>query len=245
MSIKEGLPGCAGLGAGCVLGSGRCACVRCGEPVVHPVRSEAHSHSHPGWVCLRVAYLAKRVRVPGQVKATSAISKANAGNIDLEAILTFDGASKNNPRLTRASGCLLIPGKGTVHLFACGLGRLTNNATEYAVAIRGLKFLRDMGIKSLLLQGDSILVLNQISRTWVKVAWHLEDLFDEAQDLIRAFDHVTFKHTPCTNNLIADYLANIGMALSAEQPQEVGLIPLQNCVETRRNMFAGLGRNVS
>eukprot|EP01018_Ginkgo_biloba_P001394 Gb_28697 [translate_table: standard] len=135
--------------------------------------------------------------------------KSHCRNIDLEAILTIDEASKNNPKSTGTGGCLLIPRKDIVHLFAYGLGRLTNNAVEYATTIRGLKLSRGMGIKSLLLQGDSILVLNQISKTWVKVVCHLEDPFNEAQNLIRAFDHLTFKHTPHTNNLIADYLANI------------------------------------
>eukprot|EP01018_Ginkgo_biloba_P023249 Gb_40044 [translate_table: standard] len=125
---------------------------------------------------------------------TNDILIARVGSIELEVVFTFDRASKSNLESAKVGNCLYIPNKDSIHLFGCGIGRKTNNATKYANTIQGLKLSRDLGIKSLLLQGDSKLVLNQISKTWNKIAWHLEDLFNEAPSLLSAFDHVPRPH---------------------------------------------------
>eukprot|EP01018_Ginkgo_biloba_P035734 Gb_24203 [translate_table: standard] len=70
-----------------------------------------------------------------------------------EAILTFDGASKNNPGLARAGGCLSISKGKSLILFAKGLGNATNNIAEYVALIKGLDIARSQGIKTSLSKG--------------------------------------------------------------------------------------------
>ena len=46
------------------------------------------------------------------------------------------------------------------------LGHATNNVAEYRGLLAGLQAARDLGVRRLLVTGDSMLVVNQASSSW-------------------------------------------------------------------------------
>jgi ribonuclease HI len=76
----------------------------------------------------------------------------------------FDGSLK----LGRASaGVLFISPKGKQLKYVLQiLWQATNNEAEYEALIHGLRVATSLGIKRLLVYGDSAMVLNQVNRDW-------------------------------------------------------------------------------
>ena len=78
--------------------------------------------------------------------------------------LYFDGASN---ALGNGIGAVLISSEGCHTPFTTILcSNCTNNMAEYEACIFGLKAATDLGIKSLVVFGDSTLVISQIKGEW-------------------------------------------------------------------------------
>eukprot|EP01018_Ginkgo_biloba_P001040 Gb_21476 [translate_table: standard] len=105
-------------------------------------------------------------------------------------------------------------------LYAKCLDNTTNNLTEYTIAIKGLKLAKSYGVKSLFIQGDSKMTLNELSRKWIKVTLSLEDSYDGSQGLLHHFDTVRFRHAFRCKNQIIDLMANMGVMLTMDEERE-------------------------
>ena len=103
------------------------------------------------------------------------------------------------------------------------LGHATNNVAEYRGLLAGLQAARDLGVRRLLVTGDSILVVNQASPSlapWLQCAacsllltggtalglqvtgrWQvhhpgLQPLHNQAMELKQSFEEFTIRHMP-------------------------------------------------
>jgi ribonuclease HI len=127
-----------------------------------------------------------------------------------EYILKFDGASKGNPGLA-GTGMVIYKNNEEVWSSCKYIGHKTNNQAEYSALIFGLKGALELGIKSLSVYGDSLLVINQITGLYKVKSDSLLELHKEAVELKTHFDYIEFNHVYRENNKRADGLSNLAL----------------------------------
>jgi ribonuclease HI len=125
--------------------------------------------------------------------------------------LNFDGCSKSNPGLSGAGAVIYHSGEEywSSHFFVGE--HFTNNHAEYAGLIMGLQQANAFGIKELYVQGDSLLVINQMKGIYQCRSPNLLELYEQAMNLASNFDKIEFAHILREKNKRADQLSNIAV----------------------------------
>lgn len=120
-------------------------------------------------------------------------------------LLQFDGGSIPNPGQS-AGGAVLYEFDRKTLLFEVGeyLEYATNNQAEYTGLIIGLKHAINMGIKNLLIEGDSQLIIFQTIGKWRVNDTKLKLLYDEVKEAITKFYFIGIKHVYRKDNKHAD-----------------------------------------
>ena len=98
----------------------------------------------------------------------------------------------------------------------------TNNTAEYEGLLAGLRIAVDLGVKKLIVRGDSQLVIRQINKDYqspLMVAY-----VDEVRKLEECFDGIHAEHVPRVGNDILDYLSK---RAALKLPVEPGTFVLQ------------------
>jgi ribonuclease HI len=133
-------------------------------------------------------------------------------NAELVFKLQFDGCSKSNPGLAGAGAVLYYQNNEiwSSHFFVGE--KATNNQAEYTGLIFGLQKAVELEIKSLLVEGDSLLVINQLKGTYKCNSSNLRGLYDDANLLTQKFDNIYFHHIFRNQNKRADELSNIAVS---------------------------------
>lgn len=143
-------------------------------------------------------------------------------------ILRFDGGSRGNPGIA-GSGSVIYDAE-TGHELWGGfmyIDKTTNNVAEYNGLLSGLQFANRVGIKRLIAEGDSSLVVNQVNGLWAIKKDHLKDLCMQVNDEKKKFDFFSIDYIPRAENSRADQLANIAM----DEKYSMGFEALdENCV---------------
>jgi ribonuclease HI len=126
----------------------------------------------------------------------------------IEYKLQFDGCSKNNPGLAGAGAVIYKNGIEiwADHLFV-GTNN-TNNYAEYMGLIFGLEKAIELNIKALHIEGDSLLVINQIIGKYKCNSQNLIELYNKSKILVSGFDEIKFYHIFRNKNVRADELSN-------------------------------------
>ena len=123
--------------------------------------------------------------------------------------MQFDGCSKGNPGLSGA-GAVIYKDNEEIWSQSFFVGkRETNNRAEYAGLILGLQEAVNRGIKHLLVQGDSQLVINQMTGAYQCNSLNLVECYELAKDLETTFDKIEFEHVLRKFNKRADQLSNL------------------------------------
>jgi deoxyadenosine/deoxycytidine kinase/ribonuclease HI len=136
---------------------------------------------------------------------------SNATSTNLP-ILQFDGACRGNPSNVLGLGYIIKNSDKTetieegCYRFPTSSG--TNNEAEYYALIKGLKLVLDCNIKSIIVEGDSNLVINQMMGKYQVKAENLIPLYNSAKILDEQFDHIEYRHIRREFNTEADKLAN-------------------------------------
>lgn len=126
-------------------------------------------------------------------------------------LLQFDGGSRGNPGCA-GSGYVLYDGKHVLHegIIPCGIN--TNNFAEYTGVLEGLKYFIDRDLQgTLLIQGDSKLVIEHLKGTWKCKAPNLIPLFIQCRECLSRIPSYTLEWIPREKNLYADALSNKAM----------------------------------
>lgn len=125
--------------------------------------------------------------------------------------MNFDGCSKSNPGLSGAGAVIYHCGEEywANHFFVGE--HFTNNHAEYAGLIMGLQQAIAFDIKELYVEGDSLLVINQMKGIYKCRSENLIELYERAKDLASHFDKIVFSHTLRENNKRADQLSNMAV----------------------------------
>lgn len=122
--------------------------------------------------------------------------------------LRFDGGSNPNPG--KCAGAYAIYNRNYTIIAEGGefIPNGTNNIGEYTGLIIGLKKCIEMGITDLDVEGDSLLVISQVTKKWSVKKDHLIPLCDKVRELANNFTRITFNHIRREYNSYADSLSN-------------------------------------
>ena len=86
----------------------------------------------------------------------------------------------------------------------------SNNAAEYEACLAGLRIAIELGIKRLLVYGDSALVINQLNKDWDCNHEKMEAYVAEIRKLENKFYGLEYVHVVRGENKIADELSKLG-----------------------------------
>ena len=149
-------------------------------------------------------------------KITDFFSTKNKG-IKLEKIqpidvytLMFDGGSRGNPG-TGGAGYVIYKNNTEVYCGCSALGHVTNNFAEYKALELGLDCAIKNEIDCLVIKGDSMLVLNQVSGKWKVKSPMLIPLCKQIKSQLGKISTYSLQHVKRKYNKRADQLANMAM----------------------------------
>jgi ribonuclease HI len=124
-----------------------------------------------------------------------------------QAIIHIDGAARGNPG--PAAYAYTIERRGEPLLEHAELiGRATNNVAEYTALIRVLEKAAELSLKRLEVYSDSELLVRQMNGDYRVKNADLQDLYAQAQHLLRSFESVTLRHVRREANHRTDELCN-------------------------------------
>jgi ribonuclease HI len=123
-------------------------------------------------------------------------------------LLRFDGCSKGNPGMAAAAAVLY---KNEIEIWSGSkfLGyKETNNYAEYMGLIMGLSKAIEFNIKDLIVEGDSMLIIKQMTGKNKVKSNNISELHKLAIELKTKFPSIVFSHIYREHNKRADELCN-------------------------------------
>ena len=148
--------------------------------------------------------------IPRMLPQIKLISKQEEAKIfpEIEYRLQFDGCSKKNPGLAGAGAVIYKYSKEIWSGYLFVGTNATNNYAEYSGLIIGLEKAVELNIKTLHVEGDSLLVINQMTGKYKCNSQNLIDQHNKAKELAAKFDIINFVHIFRNKNARADELSN-------------------------------------
>jgi ribonuclease HI len=123
----------------------------------------------------------------------------------------FDGCSKGNPGLSGAGAVIYKNGEEiwSNSYFVSDIA--TNNVAEYFGLIRGLKHAIKMNIRSLIVKGDSQLIIKQMKGEYQVKSESMIELYNITKEFESQFKNISYEHVYRKYNKRADQLSNEGL----------------------------------
>jgi len=119
-----------------------------------------------------------------------------------------DGACRSTRNLSFAAWVIYDPHGELIDLQGVCLGRTTNNVAEYSAVIELLAEAVNLGIRALVVNLDSQLVVHQLNGQYSVRDHRILRLYLCVRLLERNFDFITYQHIPRQLNSLTDALAN-------------------------------------
>ncbi|XP_050374557.1 uncharacterized protein LOC126792112 [Argentina anserina] len=149
----------------------------------------------------------------------------------------FDGSSTET---LAGAGVTIESPEGEIFPFAFQLDfRCTNNQAEYKALIIGMEMLQEMGAQCVLVLGDSQLVINQLLKEFKCTSWSLLPYYALADQLVEAFDRISFVHVPRKENSDANEMAHLASGMHFQTTEASRIVKV-----SRRTMPALQDRGV-
>jgi ribonuclease HI len=151
-------------------------------------------------------------------------NKLNKIYPEYEFKLMFDGCSRGNPGLSGA-GAVLYHFDKEIWCGSLFVGdTYTNNQAEYAGLILGLKKAKELNLRHLGVEGDSLLIINQMNGLYKCRSTNLVELNEQANNLASHFEKINFNHILRDKNKRADELSNIAVDKYMEDTRKMLII---------------------
>jgi ribonuclease HI/probable phosphoglycerate mutase len=136
----------------------------------------------------------------------------------------FDGSLKLEGA---GAGVLLISPKDKQLMYILQIfWKGSNNEVEYKALLHGLRLTISLGIKRLLVYGDSAVVINKVNKSWDRNKENMDAYYLEVRKLENKFYGLEFHHVVCDNNVAADVLSKLG-SIRTQVPAGVFVHELQ------------------
>jgi ribonuclease HI len=139
-------------------------------------------------------------------------------------LLQFDGAADPNPG--KGSGAYVLFGppekegdwlvRNVIEEGFKYLSHATNNEAEYTGLILGLEKALEHNVEAIKIEGDSMLVVNQVLGQWRVKEPRLVKYHSRAVELLARFKQRSIIHIPRENNKDADTLSKEGLEAKQE-----------------------------
>ena len=91
----------------------------------------------------------------------------------------------------------------------------TNNEAEYEILLKGLELAKSLGAESVIVQGDSQLIINQVNGMCEAKEDRMKKYLNKVKQLIKKFKEASFVQLPREENMEADALAKAASAEGA------------------------------
>jgi ribonuclease HI len=118
-------------------------------------------------------------------------------------VMYFDGSLKLEGA---GAGVLLISPTGE----DVDLLEVSNNKAKYEALLHRLCLAASLGIKQLLIYGDSAVVINQVNKSWDRNKENMDAYCLEVRKFEKKFYGLEFHHVVHDNNVAADVLSKLG-----------------------------------
>lgn len=126
--------------------------------------------------------------------------------------LRFDGCSKGNPGLA-GSGAVIYNNGIEIWSKSVFVGKHnTNNEAEYTGLLIGLEEAVNIGIETLHVEGDSLLVIKQMKGEYKVKSEKLIKLYEKAKECEKMINKIEYNHIYREKNIRADELSNMGLS---------------------------------
>jgi ribonuclease HI len=123
-------------------------------------------------------------------------------------VMYFDGSLKLEGA---GAGVLLISPQGEQLKYVLQIfWKVSNNEAEYEALLHGLRLAICLGIKRLLVYGDSAVVINQVNKSWDRNKENMDAYCLEVRKLENKFYGLMFHHIVRDNNVAANVLSKLG-----------------------------------
>ena len=123
-------------------------------------------------------------------------------------MIYFDGSLKIDGG---GAGLLFISPKGEQLKYVFQIMfKVSNNEAEYEALLHGLRLAVSLGIKRLLVYGDSLLVVQQVNKEWDINKDTMDAYIAEIRKLENKFSGLEIHHVDRNNNVGADVLSKLG-----------------------------------
>lgn len=123
-------------------------------------------------------------------------------------VIYFDGSLKFEGAGARV---LLISPKGKQLKYILQIfWEVSNNEVEYEALLHGLRLAISLGIKRLVVYGDSLVVINQVNDKWDRNKENMDAYCKKVRKLENKFSELEFHHVIRDNNVAADVLSKMG-----------------------------------
>jgi ribonuclease HI len=136
----------------------------------------------------------------------------------------FDGLCQpSNPGGTACFAFIVKNEENTIYKeYGLAAHNSTNNVAEYAGVIKALEWLiaNNYQNESIVINGDSQLVIQQIKRNFKVKAPSIIPLYRKAISLISKFKHIQFQWIPREQNKEADSLSSYAYRMSYTEPHK-------------------------
>jgi ribonuclease HI len=133
-------------------------------------------------------------------------------------VMYFDGSLKLEGA---GAGVLLISPMGEQLKYVLQIfWKVSNNEAKYEALLHGLRLAASLGIKRLLVYGNSTVVINQVNKSWDRNKENLDAYCLEVRKLVNKFYDLEFHHVVRDNNVAADVLSKLG-STRAQVPEGV------------------------
>ena len=111
----------------------------------------------------------------------------------------------------------------------------TNNEVEYEAFLKGLELAKSVEAKSVLVLGDSQLVMGQVNGTYEAKEGRMKKYLEKMLLLVKKFKEVNFFQIPREENVEADILAKEALATeSTDEFDEVQYVPSIDLLEVQQ-----------
>nr|AAK26119.1 putative gag-pol precursor [Oryza sativa Japonica Group] len=131
-------------------------------------------------------------------------------------VMQFDGSLSLQGA---GAGVTLTSPSGDVLRYLVRLDfRATNNMAEYEGLLAGLRVAAGLGIRRLLVLGDSQLVVNQVSKEYRCSDPQMDAYVRQVRRMERHFDLIELRHVPRRDNAVADELSRLASSRAQTPP---------------------------
>ena len=147
-------------------------------------------------------------------KYSSIMPEKEKGEVILQEklyVLHFDGCSKGNPGFAGAGAVIYEDGQEIYSKSVFVGENETNNVAEYTGLLIGMQAAIRLGIRKLVVRGDSQLIIRQMLGEYKVKSPGLLALYQQAKTMGTNFESVTYQHVYRDQNARADALSNEGL----------------------------------